>query len=161
MNLLLRLAYKLGLIEDRVAFRTLTPLPRDILYIPAGYRVEGQIHTELPVVVAGTMDGSINIRGDADLVILKEGSINNGLVSANFVDVSGSLRNAHIDVCRLFIHDTGKVLGRSQILYEKLGKHPDSQMDATSKKRVISRDGLIYLAKGQIDLIEPISDVRD
>ena len=153
MNFFIRMCYKLGLFEDVVAFKRLEPLPRDILYVPAGYTMAGQIHTDLPVVIAGCVEGSVNVRGGGDIVVLEQGSINNGLVSANYVDLSGALRNAHIDVDRMYVHESGKVLGRSKLLYSKLGKHDDAQVDVSTRKRSTGRDGFIHLAEGRVDAI--------
>lgn len=157
MNIILRMAKKLGLIEPHDTFDSLESMPRDVLYIPENHLIEGQISTDLAVVVAGRVEGSINIRGDATLTVLETGSINNGLVSAKNAVVDGALRNAQVDVDRLYVSESGKIVGQSEILYAKLGKHDDSQIDAASRKRQNDRDGYVYVAKGKMDLVESTS----
>ena len=154
VNVLVKLGYKLGLIEDRIAFRKLEPLPKDLLLIPAGATIEGQIHTNMTVVVAGTMDGTINIRGDANMLVLEEGSVNNGLVSANYLEVRGALRNASVDVDRVFVAEKGKILGKSRIRYDKLGKHDDAPISGLLEKRKSARDGFVHIPRPIVDALE-------
>lgn len=154
MNLLLRAAYKLGLIEDIVAFEKLVPVPNKVMYIPSGAKVEGQIHTELPIVVAGCMEGTLNVRGEGELIVLEKGEVNNGLVSANHVEVHGTVRNATIDVNRLNIAKTGKVVGNNRLRYDKLSKDEDAPIEGQIAKRKTIRDGYVHLARPTVDTLE-------
>lgn len=154
MNLLLRAAYKLGLVEDIIAFEKLVPVPNQVMYIPSGARVEGQIHSELPIVVAGCMEGTLNVRGEGELIILDKGEVNNGLLSANHVEVHGTVRNATIDVNRLNISKTGKVIGNNRLRYDRLSKHEDAPIEGQIAKRKTIRDGYVHLARPTVDSVE-------
>lgn len=158
LNLFLRAAYKLGLVEDVVTFEKLVPVPSNVMYIPAGAKVEGQIHTELPIVVAGCMEGTLNVRGDADLIVLDKGEINNGLVSANNVEIHGTVRNARLDVNRLNITKTGKVIGKTQVRYDKISLDVDAPIEGHLSKRKSSRDGWVHIARPIVDALEGNSD---
>jgi cytoskeletal protein CcmA (bactofilin family) len=136
-------------------------MPNDLLYLPSGAKIEGQIHTNLTVVVGGAMDGSINIRGDANLIVLEQGAINNGLVSANYLEVRGTLRNASVDVDKIYVDVTGKVLGKSRIRFDKLAKHEDAPINGMLQKRRSSRDGYVHLPRPIVDELHDDTEHQD
>lgn len=147
MNRLLKLACRLGLVEAHVTFDSMEDLPNDVLIIPSGSVVEGQLHTNLTVVVAGEMNGSINIKGDASLTILEHAEVRNGLVSANTVEIHGTTRDVAIDVDRVHVSSTGRIEGNSQLRYGKLSKHEDAPINGQIEKRKSRRDGFAHLVK--------------
>lgn len=151
MNGLLKLAQFLGLVEEHVVSDRTEKMPSDVLIIPPGAIVEGQIHTNLAVVLAGKMDGSINIRGEAKLLVLENAEVKNGLVSADNVEIHGLAANVAIDVDHLFLSKTGRVEGKSELRYGRLAKHEDAPINGLLQKRKTPRDGFIHVARPSVD----------
>lgn len=153
MNKLAKLACLLGLMEEHVVSDRTDPIPKDVLILPPGSVVEGELHTNMAVVVAGDVEGSINIRGDAKLIILEGASIRNGLVSADIVEISGSATDVGIDVDRLYVSGTGSIQGASKLRYGKLAKHENAPIDGMLQKRKTLRDGTLHIARPAVDVL--------
>lgn len=153
MNKLLKLAVFFGLAEEHEIYDRAVSMPSDVLIIPPGSLVDGQLQTNMSVVVAGEMDGSINIRGDAQLLILEDGEVKNGMVSADYVEIHGVARNVAIDADRVNLLKTGKIEGKSELRYGKLNKHEDAPINGLLQKRKTPRDGFADLIQRPVDVI--------
>ena len=151
MNPFLQAAVWLGLVEWRDDYERSEPMTNDVLYIPADAVVEGQIHTTLPVVVAGVMKGSINVRGDGKVTVLPKATVSDGLVSADFVEIRGVAANVDIDADRLLLTETGKIEGQSRVRYGQLSKHLEAPVNGLLQKRKSIRDGSAHIARSNVD----------
>lgn len=153
MSRLVKVARFLRLVEERVVFDKTEPLPNDVLIVPPGSLVEGQLHTNMSVVLGGEMHGSINIKGDAKLLVLEGAKIRGGLVSADLVEMNGVAIDVGIDADRMVLSQTGRVEGNSQVRYGKLTKHEDAPIDGRLQKRKSARDGFTHQIRSVPDVL--------
>jgi cytoskeletal protein CcmA (bactofilin family) len=139
MNVLLRALRRLGLyleiIEVRDRFETAIYRDADVLFLPASGQFKGFIETDLPVVLAGALDGSIVVHGTGSVDVLEGASVRNGMVSADAVTLKGVCSDVGIDVNTLHISETSGVAGDSYIRYNKLEKHLNSDVEGAMNKR--------------------------
>ena len=146
MSRLLKIARFFRFVEEVEINDKSELMPENVFVIPQGVCLEGELHTSLPVVIAGEMHGTINVKNNSPLLILPGGLICNGLVSADVVEVQGRVTDAGIDTQKLSVSRTGSISGRSQVRYEKISKHEDSVIEGSFKKRKDPR-GQLPLSK--------------
>lgn len=145
-DFLKRWAIKLGFLEEHESFGSVETFKSDRLVVPAGRCFEGELHTDLPVIVAGEFRGAINIRGDGKLIFLK-GAKGRGFFSANEVQVNTSLNDVVIDTNVLKVAETGAIEGDSEVRYDQIVKHLDAPINGRFGRRSTSRDGFANLVR--------------
>lgn len=116
----------------------------DFIRVPAGVTVEGELHTNVRVIVAGTVIGGINVRGEAPIDVLPGAVVSEGLLSADCVNLRGIARDVSIDANNLSISKDGAVVGDSHTLYAKLIKDPDADISGRFGRRATPRDGSVH-----------------
>lgn len=119
-------------------------VPSEKIVIPRGASVQGEIHTNMSVVVAGTLEGTVNIVGNQDLILLEGSEVRDGLVSADRILVKGTLRNSAVDVETLQLPEGGRLEGNNTVRYANIRKHDEAPLNGRFLRRTGSRDHYTY-----------------
>lgn len=153
MSFIRRLALTLRLVEERDVYDKREKVPDDVLIIPRGSHVAGELHTDLEVIVAGTLEGSVNITSTRRVVVLESGMVSSGVISTEELDIYGTVRAVGVDVDRLRMSATGGIEGNSQVRYKKLSTHEDAQINGQLAKRSEDRVALVPNVQNHIELL--------
>lgn len=144
MNLVIRLLQRLNIVDLHETYDKREAIDTSTLVIPEGCTVSGDMHSSIPVVIAGEVQGTVNVVGDGPVTVLKSGSVSKGLLSANTIKLGGKLTDVALDADLLQVDSSARVKGHSMVRYGKLEMHKDGVLEGALSRRRNPRDAFAH-----------------
>jgi cytoskeletal protein CcmA (bactofilin family) len=139
LNIFLKLAVALHLVEEYEHFDQIHALPPNTLVIPKDCTITGSISADFDVLLAGRLNGTLRVSEGHSLRVLEGATLQEGQICADSVNMSGHFRDVNIDTNVLTMDATSSIEGNSIVLYQKLIKHEDADLNGRISVRKTPR----------------------
>lgn len=137
MNVFTRILLAIGILERHEHFANMRPISIDgeqKLILPKGASFRGNIETDVPVIIAGTFQGSVQTTGGA-VMLLNSGTVQDGTISADLVEIYGSVKSSRIEGQDVEIYEGAHVGYQSKVVFDNLQVHKNARISGSYENR--------------------------